>query len=168
MWRACRRLVDRQHLPDPFDAAVFVREVAARRGRPVELIPVYARPDLPCGLLLTTEASDYVLFAADTTPFHQQHILLHEAAHLLCGHRDAATLRSAAQNLLPTLNPALVQRVLGRTVYSEPEEAEAELVASLILSRVSSHRPRGPHSVAQPDVAPLFGLPDRRPKGPAR
>ncbi|MFD3523511.1 ParH-like protein [Streptomyces sp. NPDC058653] len=164
MWRACRRLVDDLRLPDPFDAAEFVRGVAARRGRPIELLAVHARPDLPCGLLLTTEAADYLMYAADTTPFHQQHILLHEAAHLICGHQDKASLRAAAQILLPNLHPSLVQRVLGRTVYSEPQEREAELVASLILSRVSSPRPYDGDGAAQTAVAPLFGLPDGRPQ----
>lgn len=168
MWGDCRRRVDRLRLPDPFDAATFVRAVGAQRGRAVELLPVHARPDLPCGLLLTTAAADYVMYAADTTPFHQQHILLHEAAHLLCGHQDGASMHAAAQILLPGLSPALVQRVLGRTVYSEPQEAEAELVASLILSRVSSHPPRARHTGAQPDVAPLFALPDQPGSGQAR
>lgn len=129
-------------LPDPFDIADFVQSLAGRRGRPIELVPVAGRPNLPCGLLLTTADADYILYAADTTPLHQQHILLHEAAHLLCGHQDgSATLDAAARTLMPGLSPALVERVLGRTIYTEPQEREAEIVASLILSRVSHWSP---------------------------
>lgn len=144
LWQRCRRLVAALSLPDPFDIADFVDSLAACRGRPIELVPVTGRPNLPCGLLLTTADADYILYAADTSPLHQQHILLHEAAHLLCGHQDdsaGATLDAAARTLMPGLSPALVERVLGRTIYTEPQEREAEIVASLILSRVSHWSP---------------------------
>jgi hypothetical protein len=42
---------------------------------------------------------------------------------------------------MPALPAALVERVLGRTIYTEPQEREAEIVASLILSRVSHWSP---------------------------
>ncbi|GAB2691048.1 hypothetical protein GCM10010442_05560 [Kitasatospora kifunensis] len=124
--------MDALELPVPFDAVRFITGLAERRGRPIELIPVSGRVNLPCGLLVTTDEADCILYSADTTPLHQQHILLHEAAHLICRHHESAP---ATQTLLPHLTGALVQRVLGRTVYSEPQEREAELVASLILHR---------------------------------
>ncbi|WP_327069872.1 ParH-like protein [Kitasatospora sp. NBC_01302] len=131
-WQRCQQTVDALELPAPFDAVRFIAGLAEQRGRPIELIPVSGRPNLPCGLLVTTDEADCILYAADTTPLHQQHILLHEAAHLICRHHESAP---ATQTLLPHLNGSLVQRVLGRTVYSEPQEREAELVASLILHR---------------------------------
>jgi hypothetical protein len=134
----CSRTVDALHLPSPFDAARFIDGLAAARGRNVVLLPVTARPHIPCGLLITTDRTHCILYAADTTPLHQQHILLHEAAHLICGHHETSPApAAAAQVLLPHLPASLVQRVLGRSVYTEPQEAEAELVASLILNRVS-------------------------------
>jgi hypothetical protein len=161
LWQRCRRLVAALSLPEPFDIADFVQALAACRGRPIELVPVTGRPNLPCGLLLTTADADYILYAADTTPLHQQHILLHEAAHLLCGHQDGSALTSldaAARVLMPGLPPALVERVLGRTVYTEPQEREAEIVASLILSRVS-RRPPPPFTARARSLEALF---DRR------
>ncbi|MFI9271122.1 ParH-like protein [Kitasatospora sp. NPDC052896] len=135
LWRRCRRIVDALDLPHPFDAAVFVARLAERRGRPIRLIPVTARPNIPCGLLVTTDEADCILYSADTTALHQQHILLHEAAHLVCGHHEtSAAASAAAEVLLPHLPAALMRRVLGRAVYTEPQEREAELVASLILS----------------------------------
>lgn len=152
-------------LPDPFDAAGFLDTVGRSRGLPVRLVPVRARPDLPCGLLLTTDACHYVLYAADTTYFHQQHILLHEAAHLLCGHDELAARGAADRALMPSLSPELVRRVLGRTTYSEPQEAEAELVASLILARAGAHATGRCPDGEQDAIAPLFGLPGRLPEG---
>ncbi|MFE9421504.1 ParH-like protein [Kitasatospora sp. NPDC006697] len=163
LWQQCRRRVDELELPEPFDAAEFIRLLAVRRGRPIELIPVTARPQLPCGLLVTTDRADCILYLADTTPLHQQHILLHEAAHLLCGHHENPGSRlSAAEALLPNLSGALVQRVLGRTVYAEPQEQEAELVASMILHRVQRRGAPAPVTDRQLSWADsVFGVPER-------
>ncbi|MFR9798247.1 ParH-like protein [Streptomyces sp. MS06] len=134
-WRRCRRIAEELPLPSPFDAAVFVGELARRRGRPIELLPVAGRVAVPCGLLITTAEADYIVYDADTTELHRQHILLHEAAHLLCGHHESDGPSAGAAALVREVPPALVRRVLGRTVYSDPQEQEAELLASFILHR---------------------------------
>jgi len=150
LWRRCQTVVDRLDLPDPFDAEGFIAALARERGRPIELIGVPARPDRPCGLLVTTAHTDLIIYSSDTSTVHRQHILLHEAAHILCGHTergaDGDAMAAAARALMPHLPAELVRSVLGRTVYSEPDEREAELVASLILQRVERrdrHRARG-------------------------
>ncbi|WP_181008815.1 MULTISPECIES: ParH-like protein [unclassified Streptomyces] len=154
-WRRCRRIAATVSVPDPFDVGVFIGQLAAARGRPIELMPVRARHDTPCGLLVTTERADYIVYSADTPPLHRQHILLHEAAHIVCGHQQACpTTVSAAAVLLPHLDAGLVRRVLGRTVYTDPQEREAELVASLILARAT--RPDRPGLTTR-DVA-RYGL----------
>ena len=167
LWERCRRTVASLELPDPFDAAAFIGTLAGQRGRPIELIPVTARPQLPCGLLVTTDRADYIAYSADTTPLHQQHILLHEAAHLICGHHHGAPAASAAaQALVPRLPASLVRRVLGRTVYTEPQEQEAELVASLILYRTAARTsppPRTPGAWSR--LESVFGTREgRRPR----
>jgi hypothetical protein len=157
-------------LPEPFQIDVLLDALAARRGRPIELLPVRARHDIPCGLLVSTDRADYIVYSADTSALHQQHILLHEAAHILCGHQDAChstistgTAATAAA-LVPRLDPGLVRRVLGRTIYTEPQEQEAELVASLILSRATRH-PSRPAGQEQSGLDSLFGA-VVRPGGP--
>ncbi|MFE9681328.1 ParH-like protein [Streptomyces sp. NPDC006285] len=156
--RRCRRIVDRLDLPSPFDAADFIGALARLRGRPIELIPVRSETDIPCGVLITTDRADYIVYAADTTPLHQQHILLHEAAHVICGHYETAPASSAAARvLLPDLPPALVRRVLSRSVYTEPQEQEAELVASLILTRAAHLARTGPTGPEWPRLRTLFG-----------
>lgn len=178
--RRCRRIVDRLDLPRPFDAAEFIGMLALERGRRIELIPVRARPNLPCGLVITTAEADLILYSADTSPLHRQHILLHEAAHLVCGHVDAigraagtaaeggrapdpgamGGVGAGISSLLPHLSPELVRGVLGRTVYSEPQEREAELVASLILYRVGRDE-RPPARPGPPSrLEAVFGLPE--------
>ncbi|WP_329128558.1 ParH-like protein [Streptomyces sp. NBC_01476] len=168
LWQRCRHLVDGLVLPTPFDAETFIGMLAESRGRPIDLVPVTARPHIPCGLLVTTDRADCILYTADTTLLHRQHILLHEAAHLLCGHHETSPSASAAaQMLLPNLPASLIRRVLGRSVYTEPQEAEAELVASLILNR-AARMVRAGGAVPPPDGAgdillrSLFGTPDQR------
>ncbi|NUP53970.1 MAG: hypothetical protein HOW97_42630 [Catenulispora sp.] len=146
--RRCRDTVDRLELPEPFSAEAFVARLAADRGRPIELVPVSSRPRVPCGLLVTLEHTDVIVYFADTAALHREHIILHEAAHLLCGHDQGAPMQTgSAAGLFPTLSPGLVQRVLGRTAYNAPQEREAELVASLIRCKAAA-RASAPRAAA--------------------
>ncbi|MBU2666325.1 hypothetical protein KOI35_22745 [Actinoplanes bogorensis] len=139
MWRRCRRIVDSLPIPAPFDPARFVDALARRRGRPVELVPMPGGMK-QCGALVATDRADYLFYAASTTRLHQEHILLHEVGHLLCGHTDDRTLTALPAMLLPNLSDDLVRRVLGRSDYSVAQEQEAELIASMIAQRAR----RGP------------------------
>jgi hypothetical protein len=83
---------------------------------------------------------------------------MHEVAHLLCGHTGTAEIDAAATRaLMPNLSPELVRRVLGRTVYTETEEHEAELLASLIAQR-AARLPRSPSAQAPDEVVQLERL----------
>ncbi|MGW4489103.1 hypothetical protein ACWEOE_35365 [Amycolatopsis sp. NPDC004368] len=170
LWRRCRRLADAPALPEPFDADEFVAGIAAGRGRPIELMPVNVPSDGPCGLLMSTARADYILYPTNTTALHRRHILLHEVGHLLCGHvgsdagaEGAAIDVAVSRALMPNLSPELVRRVLGRTTYSEVQEQEAELVASLLAQRVAkvqAPRPQGDSGLARMDD--MFGGRPRR------
>lgn len=170
LWRRAREVADAVRLPEPFDAEAFVAHLAAERGRPIELMPVSAPEGAPCGLLMSTERADYILYPTNTTALHRRHILLHEVGHLLCGHTgsdagaDGVAIDAAAgRQLMPNLSPELVRRVLGRTTYTEVQEREAELVASLLAQRVVRHRepaPGVPDGVRRFDS--LFGGRSRR------
>ncbi|MEJ2854225.1 MULTISPECIES: hypothetical protein [unclassified Saccharothrix] len=121
--------------PVPFDVGPLCRAVADARGRPIRLIPVAGLTGV-CGLWIATDTTDLIFHESDTTPPHRDHIVLHELAHVLCDHYPASvSLAERARLLLPDLDPALVQRVLGRAGYSTAEEREAELLASLIRQR---------------------------------
>ena len=156
-------MVDRLDLPDPFDAEGFIAALARKRGRPIELIGVPARPDRPCGLLVTTARTDLIIYSSDTSTVHRRHILLHEAAHLVCEHDAAGPGPGGGlSTLLPHLSPSLIRSVLGRTVYTEPQEREAELIATMIHHRVargrtSPARPLLPRPRADTMIETIFG-----------
>jgi hypothetical protein len=141
--RRCEELAARLPEPDS-DLSRFISAVAEQRGRPIEVIPIEITPDTPCGMCVSTDGADYIFVAQQTTPLHRYHIALHELAHLLCGHLGTGADDSVAKLFAPHLSTQLVRRVLGRTVYSEAEEHEAELLASLIAMRGQQRFPAMP------------------------
>lgn len=140
--RQARILLRRIRLPDPFDLEEFLQVVAADRGRPIKVRPLAGEqlPTVPCGLWIAGETADWVFVEDSTSPLHREHIVLHEVAHMICGH---TTKLDHPSLLLPHLDPTRVRMVLGRTSYSNAQEREAEALASLLLSRAHRTRPPG-------------------------
>ncbi|GAA0896554.1 MULTISPECIES: hypothetical protein [Streptomyces violaceusniger group] len=101
-----------------------------------------------CGMWLATETDDHIFFEQRTSRVHQEHILLHEVGHMLFDHCGTDLSRGeASQALLPDLSSQLAQRLLGRTSYTNRQEQEAEMLASLLRIRASQPAARTPHSV---------------------
>lgn len=122
-------------IPVPFDARALCEQVGARRGQPIRLVPMAGLTGV-CGLWVATDTMDLIFHESDTTPPHQEHIILHELAHVLCDHYPVSLpMAEQARILLPNLDPDMVRRVLGRAGYSTEEEREAEMLASLIRQR---------------------------------
>jgi hypothetical protein len=141
----CRGRLAALDLPRPFDVHTFCANVGRTRRRPLVLLEMDLPPAAPCGLLVSTDERDYVVYARATTPLHQEHIILHELAHVLCGHAEGVRLGDEhARRLFPRLAPDTVRRVLGRGAYSSEEEQEAELLASMILQRTVRDRRTSP------------------------
>jgi hypothetical protein len=135
--RRCEARLQEFELSTPFDVHAFCAALAARRGRPILLRPVASR-SRPWGLWVAGPSADIIFYEQETSPLHQEHIILHEASHLLCGHRPVPVAVAELQQLLfPDLRPEIVWRVLHRSNYSGDEELEAELLASLILERAA-------------------------------
>ncbi|MED7948974.1 ParH-like protein [Streptomyces sp. BE20] len=142
LWQRCRGIAESIPLPEPFGITALTESLTRLRGRPIELMPLSGPAPSPCGVLISTDRADYIGYAVDTTALHQQHIVLHEIGHLLCAHTGGAGLSTVVSRVLtPQLPDELVRRVLGRSVYTERQEQEAELVASLTLHR-ALQRPR--------------------------
>ncbi|BCL31015.1 secondary metabolite protein [Streptomyces aurantiacus] len=84
----------------------------------------------------------YVFYDPETSPAHQDHIIAHEFAHILKGHRGSTTLPAPdGGGLLSLLDPALIAAFLGRTGYAEHDEQEAEMVGSFLQAHANSYRP---------------------------
>ncbi|NLU71839.1 hypothetical protein HCC61_03920 [Streptomyces sp. HNM0575] len=103
-------------------------------------MPVNVPGSHPCGVWIMTRTVDFIVYEAETSKPHQDHIIAHELAHMVCGHRSGAGTPvddGTARLLFPDLAPELVQKILGRGNYSSVEEREAEVTASLILERIN-------------------------------
>ncbi|MFE3704539.1 hypothetical protein ACFXPE_03310, partial [Streptomyces scopuliridis] len=117
----------------------FVEE---RIGQPIRLVPAEVGEAVPCGMWIATADMSYVFYDPETSPAHQDHIIAHEFAHMLKGHRGARTLPTPdGGGLLNLLDPALITAVLGRTDYAEFDERDAETVGSFLQAYVISHSP---------------------------
>lgn len=146
LYRRCLAKIKTLDIPEPFSLDEFCTRLKRQRDRPVRLVPIVARLDSPCGLWVGLADADYIFYERATTPLHRRHIILHEIGHLLFDHRGGPWLDDDLTRLLmPDLDPALIRAMLGRTIYTEIEELEAETVASLILERASEPAPPLPH-----------------------
>lgn len=142
-------------LPTPFDVRAFCRALVMRRGRPIELLPIVGTRG-PCGLWIASDEADYIFYEQQTSRLHQEHIILHEVCHVLCGHQPTPVSHADLSRLFPDMHPDTVQRLLQRGGYSTEEEREAELLASLILEQTARRLPRAV-SIPDGETAGLLG-----------
>lgn len=141
--KRCEARLRDVELPVPFDVQSFCRSLAARRSRPLLLRPMASKAG-PCGLWVAGPTADHIFYEQETSPLHQDHIILHEASHLVCGHQAAPVSETEFSRLLfPNLEPEMVKAVLARAAYSMEDELEAEMLASLIMERASAGTPSG-------------------------
>ncbi|WP_406688847.1 hypothetical protein REH65_21525 [Saccharopolyspora sp. ID03-671] len=132
----CQELASALPLPTPWDLRTFIDELGRARGRPITLRQVSAvESESPCGALISLADHDVIGYVP-STPLHEEHIILHEVGHLVCGHSDTKLADSPmVAALVPDLSPELIRSVLGRSAFDAVTEQQAELVASLYLYR---------------------------------
>lgn len=132
------RLIETLPLPIPFEARAFCEALGARRGRPIVVVPA-ALGGRVYGLVASAGEWDVIVHERDTSPLHQQQIIIHEACHLILGHRQDgildADLLSLAEHIL---GAGLVRHVLGRARGVSSAEDEAEVLASRIVRRAAA------------------------------
>jgi hypothetical protein len=145
--------LDGVDVPEPFDVDVFASTVAARRNRPLRLMPKQTATG-PCGVWIATPDADYVFFENGTSAIHREHIILHELGHLLGEHEAHETIdEDVLRQLFCGLDLDVIRRVLGRTSYSAAEEQEAEMIASIVLERAGRRAiPRASRGTGHDDV----------------
>jgi hypothetical protein len=139
-------------LPVPFDLETFVGAVAESHGRPIVLKGVSDIGARTMGVWIPTPDVDIIVYEEHTSRFHQEHILLHELSHIICGHQPLAAAGDLAAQLFPDLNPEVVRGVLQRHAYSSEDELEAEVQASVIRERAAASRPYDSPPANDPDL----------------
>lgn len=176
--RACEARFAALDVPPGGGIAELCERVGAQRGRPIHLIPVALPATHPCGFWIATQTADFILYETNTSRTHQEHIVAHELAHIICCHRGASALDDASARILfPDVDPQLVRDMLRRVAYTDRQEQEAEVMASVILGRLKLGAPEPPAAsrrggegaAARIERSLAYRLPGRRPiDSPAR
>jgi hypothetical protein len=141
--RRVRGIIRELDLPQPLDVNELTATIAARRGRPIVALAMPLSAAGPCGLWLATDSTDYVCFERHTSPLHQQHIVLHELGHLVCGHGGSQSVQNLLGALAPQLSATTMAIMLARhhDAYQALQETEAELFAYATLRLTAATRP---------------------------
>lgn len=151
--REAKARVDGLDIPVPFDVAALCARLAARRGRRIVLQPQPMGAG-PTGMWVDAGGIDYIVYERETTPLHQEQIILHEVGHLVSEHGPPdVSDEEAVAVLMPDLDLDMVRRVMSRHGYTSEQEEEAELVASLVLERAGRTRSRTQSHPATPEAA---------------
>ncbi len=146
--RDSRRFVRELGLPPADSIRELLPAVAERTGYAIHLAPA---PELGgkyglCGMWIrTADGFDYIFVHEKTSRAHQDHIIAHELAHILCNHQDGPALpagKPVGSRLISNLEPAAIKMMLGRSDYEYQDEREAELIGSYLQRHV--HRPHRP------------------------
>jgi hypothetical protein len=119
----------------------FVRAVEEVRSRAIRLWPIPIPAPLQFGLWLAGQATDYVFFESNTAAVHQNHIIAHEIAHIVLGHKTlkvADATPEAVKALLTSLTatvdsaqPVPLMRDLLDMRSPVREEAAEELATAI-------------------------------------
>lgn len=132
--RRCQKVIGGIPLPEPFSAEELCSRLAGERDRPLRLLPLPTPtvPGTPSGMWLVAERGDYIFYDSQTSLLHQEHIIVHEIGHMVCGHRSAGDDQQLYR-MIDIADPESVRQALPRIRYSDEQEQEAEMIASLIL-----------------------------------
>jgi hypothetical protein len=133
-----RALLREVPLPRPWSMNTWVDGLEQARGRDIDLVAVSYRPGDASGAWQAHEDYDLIAYTAQTSALHQDHIIAHEIAHMLCGHEGSCVLSEAeAAALAPDLSPRALAHLLTK-VTTGTDEYEAELIAVLLLSEATA------------------------------
>jgi Zn-dependent peptidase ImmA (M78 family) len=107
----------------------LVKEVSARRAKPIVLMPIQMQglEQFGCWLTDEHETHDFIFFEVNAAVTLQEHTILHELGHILLGHKTQAVCKETV----------VTDLILERNAQRDtPEEREAEQLANLIRNAI--------------------------------
>ncbi|PKW18743.1 uncharacterized protein DUF955 [Saccharopolyspora spinosa] len=133
MRRRLRRDLAGLGIDEPVDMGEVCRRLSVQRGKPIRLVAYPFAVPGPFGWWGSTPDTDFILYQAETTPAHQQHIIAHELGHLLADHKPDPDEDPLWATMMPDISPEVIRRALRRTSYDTVQEQEAEIAATMLL-----------------------------------
>jgi hypothetical protein len=158
----CRRRVrtlDREvGIPNPWDINAFLDGLERYRGRQIDLCALSWIRGASAGAWRAYPDHDVIAYSENTSPVHQDAIILHEIGHMIAGHRGRCVLSiEQAQLQAPDLAPAAFVHMLERTDATAAEQ-EAELTARMVIARIAGqYSRRSDRSPLAERVEDVFG-----------
>ncbi|MGW4060817.1 hypothetical protein ACWEGE_21210 [Amycolatopsis sp. NPDC004747] len=154
----------------PFDLDRLLEQISARRGKRISLYPAALPRDGAGGLVIERAGDLVIVFDETLPPLQQEHVIMHEAAHVLFGHHGTS-LTDLTGDELTELDPGVVetaQRFARRDGYAGVEEKVAEIAAALMWLRAGAARsmvpaPHRSKAVAEANARFEAALMNRRP-----
>ncbi|GAB3492134.1 hypothetical protein [Amycolatopsis cihanbeyliensis] len=141
-------------IPVPLDVDQLVDRLEQHRGRPIDLYPTARAAGGTCGMWVREADRDVIVYAAQTSSLHQDHIILHEVGHMIAEHEGECLLSVGdAARMAPHVRPELIEHLFARSAYSSEDEQEAEMIASLLWQQAGSRRAQLTDRPLPPEVA---------------
>ena len=129
----CARLLADLGIDGPTSVEELSDQLSRQRDRPIQLM-AHPRLGEMSGFWIGLDDADTVFYDEALTGLHREHVIAHELAHIAFGHgHDEVMAPEVLAALFPLLDPTQVRRMLARQEYSEAEEREAEVFASMLL-----------------------------------
>lgn len=120
-------------LPADGNLVGLLENLSQYRGRRVAVIERDLNQGGPSGLWIETSSSDWIVVDTAGLPSRRATAICHEVAHMLLGH-EGRTGDSDLKALTSHVSPALAARFLTRHGYEEPEELDAETLATHLMT----------------------------------
>ncbi|PRY41596.1 hypothetical protein [Umezawaea tangerina] len=140
--RAVEGVLDELSWSPPCELGTLLDQITRRCGKRISLLPAPLPRDGAGGLVIE-RVHDLVIVVDQSLPsLLQEHVIMHEAAHVLFGHRGTS-VGDLTRDELDELDPDVVrdaQRLVKRDGYSAVEEKVAEIAAALMWSRADRAR----------------------------
>ena len=134
---------DQLNLKEPVSLGSIQNHLEGDRDRPIVIRPIDGpMTDKVCGLWFGLDEMDLILHARADSEMHRQQIILHEFAHMILRHDQAAVSHDYAKAFFPDLSPDRVVTALKRTDFMDEFEVTAEILADRLAARIRRSRER--------------------------
>ncbi|MDQ2852116.1 MAG: hypothetical protein M3Y49_15565 [Actinomycetota bacterium] len=133
-------------VPRSGQLADLVDVVSAKVGRPIAVLGKNLSP-MHSGVWYSNDINDEIHFPSNVPLIAREAAVCHELAHILLGHEPHSVIQTGGE-LFKHIDPGAVQalRVMHRSVYDEPPEHDAEILATMLLHRLRAKRATRSHS----------------------